>query len=106
MRNGTVFEEVIKDIGRYEELWGQGLSQPMVALENIAIKESDLSLMGKGTFKIAINNNVSCIKFNGASMYDDFSNYSPMNVTLICTCHLNEWQGRTLPQLKLVDYQI
>lgn len=106
------FDETILDIAKYDELWGQGLTQPMIALKNIPLRKNDILLQGKGTLKIKLDNHqTTCIKFGGTEIYNDLqssfpSDDSTIKITLIGTCNLNDWGGSISPQLKLIDYDI
>lgn len=105
------FDNIILEVAEYDELWGQGLSQPMVAITG-SFKKSDILLMGKGTLKIVLGNHkTTFIKFNGTDIYNELQSLFPtedalVRMTFIGTCQLNEWNGNVTPQLKLVDYNV
>lgn len=108
---GDSFDNIITEIAEYDELWGQGLTQPMIAITG-SFKKSDIVLMGKGTLKFVLENHkTTCIKFNGNEIYEQLQASFPtedslLRLTLVGTCQLNEWNGNVSPQLKLVDYDI
>lgn len=106
------FDELILNVAKYEEIWGQGLTKPMVAIKNIPLKSSDVLLQGKGTLKIKLGNHrTTCIKFGGTAIYEELQSLlttpdATIRLTLIGTCELNDWGGSLSPQLKLVDYDV
>lgn len=104
----------ILDIAAIGPIWGQELSEPVVAIENIRVTPNNLSLMGKGgrcpTFKITLPNGVSVIKFKVTDEeYDqlipEFDSGS-VNINIIGKCAINEWNGVVTPQIKVDDYEI
>lgn len=106
------FDVDILDVAKYDEMWGQGLTQPMVVIKNISLKKDDILLQGKGTLKLKLGNHrTTCIKFGGTDIYNELQSLFPsddatIKLNLIGTCDLNDWGGNITPQLKLVDYDV
>lgn len=106
------FDADILDVAKYDEMWGQGLTQPMVAIKNISLKKDDILLQGKGTLKLKLGNHrTTCIKFGATDIYNELQSLFPsddatIKLNLIGTCALNDWGGSISPQLKLVDYDV
>lgn len=104
----------IIDIAKLQTIWGQELSEPVVAIENIKVTKDNLSYMGKGgrcpSFKITLPNGVSLIKFKITD--EEFNSLLPQydsgskTITVIGTCAINEWNGTISPQIKITDYEI
>lgn len=102
----------ILNIGEYCTIWGQGVTEPLIAIENIQIKKKDIIFYVKKTttMKIDLNSGISAIRFN---ITDDFMqeiNQFEDNDTLIMdivgTCAINEFGGRITPQIKINDINI
>ena len=103
--------EHILDIARYNYLWGKDMDEPLIAVENLKITKDMLFLMSpdkKPTLKIVLPNKVSILKFNSSQEeYDKlYSETGAVEVNLIGTCNLNDWNGVQYPQLMINDYEI
>lgn len=98
------FDSAIVDIGRYKDVWGQGVPEPLVALEHIKIDDPvAINLLNKGTLRIDLKpNQTSIIKFG--SNIDEYQNLLGKTITVIGTCQINDWNGMNTPQIQLVDY--
>ena len=103
--------EAIKDIAQYDNLWGTGLKEPIVTLEDIKITASMVTIYEKttNTLKITLPN-VTLMKFRiSDEEYELFNNISPegyIKVTFIGECRLNEFNGRVTPQIEIKDYDV
>lgn len=100
----------ILDIGFLHSIWGQGIPEPQIAIENIQIHSKDLKLMSPDkspTIKIQLDNNLSLIKFKASQ--EEFESLKADGITIINivgTCNLNEWGGNISPQILIEDYEI
>ena len=97
------FDTKIIDIGRYKDIWGQGVPEPIVALEHIKIQDPiQINLLNKGTLRIDLKpTQTSLIKFG--SNVDVYQNLIGKTITVIGTCDINDWNGE-FPQIKIIDY--
>lgn len=101
----------IIDIAKLNAVWGQGMPEPQIALENVEVYPENVTLMSRNknpTLKITLKNGVSLIKFKSSEEEYEQLISSPNGVTItaIGTCALNEWNGRTSAQIKIKDYEI
>ncbi len=98
------FDDAIMEIGRYEDIWGQGAPEPLIALEHIKIEDPiQLNLLNKGTLRIDLKPyRTSVVKFG--SNIDEYQSLLGKTITVIGTCDINEWGNRTEPQIRVVDY--
>lgn len=111
--NKNDFDMAILEIANRKDLWGQGVSEPLIAL-TVPVTRDRLNLMGKGTLKVSIQNaQTTCIKFGfGEEKFaelTDFFNLHPegmLEITIIGYCRKNEWNGNVSPQIEICDYQI
>ena len=56
----------ILEIGRYEDIWGQELDEPLIGIINLNIDKSMVSLLSKDknpTLKITLKNGITIMKF-------------------------------------------
>ena len=105
------YKNDIMDIGKLKGFWGQGLPEPQVAIENIQVRSTNLTLMSpdkKPTLKIVLPGNLSLIKFgSNQDEYDSlYSETGCVTINVVGTCNLNEWNGNFSPQIIIQDYEI
>jgi len=101
----------ILDIASLDNLWGKDFDEALIAIENIKVTASDLTLMSpdkKPTLKITLPNSISLIKFNSSQEeYDKLyleNGYVKINV--VGKSNANEWNGNVTPQIFIEDYEI
>lgn len=98
----------IFELARGQWIWGQEISKPLVAVENIKVYPKDMQLMKGTTLKITLSNGVTLIKF-GSSEEEYDSLYSEMGyvtITVIGECKENIWNGIRTPQIEVKDLEI
>ena len=104
----------IIDLAALKTAWGQELEEPIIAIENLNVTPNNITLMGKDgrcpTLKITLSNGVSLIKFR--STEEEYEKLVPVfdsgsvNINVIGTCTINEWNGIISPQIEIKDYEI
>ena len=103
-------KDIVK-IAELKSLWGQGVEEPLVAIENIKLTSSNVTLMSKDkspTLKITLPNGTSLIKFKSSQEeYEKFySELGCITINIVGTCGRNEWNGIVEPQIIIEDYEI
>ena len=98
--------DLIMDLGRYPEVWGQGNNEPMIHIFNILLEQKDIQIIGKGndTLKFTING-VTYIKFKATAMIEELRNYDKINLSIVGKANINEWNGRKSPQIMIEAYE-
>lgn len=100
----------ILDIARLEDLWGKDIDEPYIAIHNLKIDKSMLTLMSpdkKPTLKINIQNKLSIIKFNSnEEEYESLLSDGYVAIDIIGRCNINNWLGNEYPQIIVEDYKI
>ena len=104
----------IQIIDKHQDLWGQGLSEPLVAIENITLKRSDVTIQGKNYDSIAFTvNDIKYVIFklpetdqllNWSSAWEDDGTEITINV--VVKVSLNEFKGIYTPQCMIEAYTI
>ena len=98
----------ILNIADYQELWGQGVSEPLVVIENLTITDINIQLFKRNTLRIEIpsSNGMSLIKFGSSEEeYQNLlSDSGCVTINVIGKCSRNSLDDK--PQLKIVDYEI
>ena len=103
----------ILEIAELDYIWGQGLDEPYIAIENVIVNTNSVTLMSpdkKPTLKITLQNGLSLIKFGSSQEeYDNLCSLGDngyFNLTIVGRCNENEWMGNISPQVFIEDYDI
>jgi len=98
-------------IGSNNDIWGQGLDEPLIAITNIRLTADDIHYMGekKNTLKLTFpGRKTAMLKFNISE--DDKEALDPgegaITITAIGKCSLNHYMGNVTPQVMLEDFEI
>ena len=105
------FNSDILEISEYKSLWGQGVEEPYIAIENIKITPDNIKLMSEDknpTLKIELPSGVSLIKFKSSK--EEFEILKPKegykSINIVGRCEINVWNGKIYPQIIIKDYEI
>lgn len=101
----------IFNIASYNDMWGQDLDEPLLAIKNVPIKEETMSILGANQKTIRINlegKKTNLIKFNATDELKDKLNPNggTLYATIIGKCDLNHYMGLVTPQVKIEDIEI
>ena len=101
----------IIEIAEFKSLWGQGVEEPLVAIEHINIHNGNVVLMSPDkspTLKIALPNGTSLIKFKSSQEeYEKLhSETGCITINIVGRCERNIWNGIVTPQILIEDYEI
>ena len=103
----------ILDIAELKSVWGQGVEEPLIAIENIKVYKENIKLMSPDknpTLKIILPNNISIIKFK--SSQEEYESLCPTNdsgcitINIVGSCESNYWNGNVSAQILAKDYEI
>lgn len=100
----------IIEIAELKSLWGQGIDEPYIVLENVKVTNSNITLMSPDknpTLKITLPNGTSLIKFKSSQEEFEFLKTDGMiTLNVVGKCERNVWNGRISPQIIVEDYEI
>lgn len=103
----------LMNIAEWADLWGQGVEEPYIVLENIKIESNKIRLNGTRSRTLNLNlssplEDVSLVKFRSSE--EEFEKIKPksdlgcVTINVIGTCELNIYTGK--PQIIIEDYEI
>lgn len=100
---------IILDIARAKNYWGQEVSEPFVAIERINLANCNiqgLSMDKHPTIKIHLDCGIDIMKFK--SSQEEYEEFCKPNQTLtaVCRCAENVWNGISTPQLIIEDFEL
>ena len=99
---------LICDIGNAGGIWGQNNAEPLVYITNIRVSPSNVRVMGANKDTVRIDyNGVSFLKFKATDFLMEMNAQDgEFTMEIVGRCNLNEWGGRTTPQIFIDDYDI
>ena len=110
--NGADFKGAdIVEIAELKSIWGQGVDEPYVAIEQINVYKDNISLMSADknpTLKITLPNGTSLIKFRSSNEEFEslYSELGCVTINVVGRCERNIWNGIVSPQIIIEDYEI
>lgn len=100
----------IIEIAELKSLWGQGIEEPFIALENIKVTSNNIILMSPDknpTLKITLSNGTSLIKFKSSQEeFEKLKTDGMITLNIVGRCERNIWNGKISPQIIIEDYEI
>ena len=97
----------ILEIADYENLWGQGIDEPLVLAKDFKITKDKIHLFGASTLKFNLTDTLSAVKFK--SSQEEFERLNPkdgyITINIIGTCKRNTgWDNG--PEILVTDYEV
>lgn len=105
----------IQDIDNNQNLWGHGVDEPLVAIENITIKRSDITIQGK--YFDSVTFTINDIKFVEFKMTDDNEllawasawggdDNDEITLNVVGEVSISEYKGIYTPQVIIKESEI
>ena len=98
----------IQEVDAAQWIWGTGIKEPKVAIENISIQRKDLALQGKNFDSVTfIVNDIKYVQFKlteGDPLYDFVNEWTGseddwITIDVVGECSINEYGGIYTPQV-------
>lgn len=100
----------ILQIADLKSLWGKGVEEPLVLIQDLKITKNNLHLMSpdnKPTLKINLSKDIEIIKFKSSKEeYENLLSDGYTLINVIGKCSKNEWNGKITAQIIVDDYEI
>ena len=99
--------ELILDLGKRPDIWGQNNKEPYIYVSDINLKKSDIQIIGarKDTVKFE-KFGVVYIKFFAKDLIAELENYDEIKMEVVGKANINEWGGRLTPQIMIENYEL
>lgn len=93
-------KNLVYEFEKFSHVWGKNIEPPVIAVENVELNLSDMTLMGKsGDMMKQVVNGISYIKFNNiGSLLDLKSDGKNAIVNVVGKTSVNYWKGNAEPQ--------
>ena len=101
----------IMNIASFDNLWGQGVEEPFILIENVKLTKDNIALLKGTTLKITLpadGQDISLIKFGSSNEeYESLcSDLGYVTINVIGHFQKNVWNGNVSPQILIEDYEI
>lgn len=99
--------DLVTDIGKASDLWGQNNPTPVLYVHRILVSSANARIMGSKNDTIKIEyNGMNYIRFKASDLIGDLENKGSFAINVIGTANLNNWNGTITPQIFINDYEI
>ena len=99
--------DLICDIAKHEDIWGQHNNEPLIHIKDINITKSDIRIMGKNQDTVKIEKfGIAYMKFHAKDFINELAKYDSIKLEVVGRANLNEWGGTYTPQIFITNYQI
>lgn len=98
---------IIEDLANYDGIWGQNNSEPLIYIKDLNISKSDIAIIGKNQDTVRFEKyGITYLKFHAKDLIEQLSEMSgDMKIEVVGKANLNEWAGRTTPQIMIEDIE-
>lgn len=106
--NCSYLSDLILDLNRGKDFYGQNCAEPIIISENITINTSAIQTIGsnKDTLKFVFND-ITYIKFKAKDLINEFAQYSDkISITVAGKGNVNSWGGRETAQIFIEEIEI
>lgn len=100
-------KDIIFDLHRYENVWGQGNQEPMIYIKDLNIKKSDIKILGKTQDTVKIEKyGVAYMKFHAKELIEELNKYEEIKLNIVGKPNINTWMGVQTAQIFIEDYEV
>ena len=106
--NDPKIGEAIEELCAIEQVYGQQNEEPVMAITNLNVSQNDVKIIGKNLDTLRIEKNgITYVKFRAKDLIREIKDFpGDMDITLVGKPNLNEWGGKTTPQIFITDLEI
>lgn len=99
--------DLIIDIAKHEDLWGQHNNEPLIHIKDINITKNDIRIMGKNQDTVKIEKfGIAYMKFHAKEFISELTKYDSIKLEVVGRANLNFFAGTYTPQIFITNYQI
>lgn len=99
--------DIIFDLDKYHNLYGQGLDEPLIYIKDINITKNDIRIMGKNSDTVRIEKfGIAYMKFHAKDLIQELAEYDEIKMEIVGRPNLNCWNDTYTPQIFIDNYTI
>jgi len=103
-------QDLVLDISTLKSLYGTGIEESYIAIENITVTKDNLTLMSpdkKPTLKIVLPSGCNLIRFKSSrEEYESLLSTGCVKINVVGKCNRNVFYGKTTAQIIIDSYEI
>ena len=100
-------KNIILDLYKYRDLWGQDLSEPVIYINDINLTRNDIQIIGKNADTVKFEKfGVTYIQFHAKQLIEDLAKYDDIKMEVIGRANINEWMGNITYQIMIEGYEV
>lgn len=101
-------EDIIEDVNKYEDIWSQNCSEPLIYIHDINLNKDDIVIMGKNKDTIKFTKfDITYIKFKAKEFIENLEQFNKeIKIEIVGRCKVNEWMGHYTNQIIIDAYEI
>lgn len=106
--NCSYLNDMILDLARGKDFYGQNCAEPIIISENITIDTAAIQTIGtnKDTLKFVFND-ITYIKFKAKDLINELAQYNgKISITVAGKGNINSWGGKETPQIFIEEIEI
>lgn len=106
--NCSYIADMIEDLEKGRDCFGQQNDEPMVIIEDITIDPTTIQVIGKNsdTLKFSFNG-ITYVKFKAKDLIAELSKYnSKISIVVAGRTNVNYWGGKSTPQILIEEIEI
>lgn len=105
----------VKDIYSIRRFWGEGIEEPIIAVENVPVSSADVAVIGKQSNTIKFEPDccgVEFIQFGCRNdpifnyLNDPFAVNKDFVINVVGKASINVYKGAATPQFTILDYEV
>ncbi len=99
--------DIIYDIYKYRDLYGQDISEPLIYIHDINITKNDIQILGKNADTLKIEKyGIAYMKFHAKDILEELAQYNDIKLNVVGRANVNMWMGYNTPQIFIEEYEI
>lgn len=103
----TDITDIIFALNKYNDIYGQNNSEPLIYIKNINLTSNDYQVIGsKGDTLRFTKFGVTYIKFQAKDLIEQLSQHKEVQLEIVGTTNINEWMGNFTPQIMIKNYEV
>lgn len=98
--------DVIFELGEHPDLWGKDVEEPLIVVKNIRLTKEDFTFYEKASTVKFSYDGIEYLKSYADDLKEKIDSMSEIELTIIGKAKINNWMGKTSPEIFFEDYNI
>lgn len=101
-------KDLVYDIAKYENIYGQKMTEPLVYVDTINLKKGEWRVMGQKKDTVSFEKNgIKYIQFHATDLIEELESYpEEVQIEIVGRAAINEFNGYITPQIMIKNYEV